>query len=137
VLTHRSRSTANNWTDMRSSILLLFAVLPGLAISGENVCNIGDECSIAGVITIYRTPPAFTAVLEKEPTCIPLALPDSIYSDFESWNGKQVTILGEALPNYGSDDGVGAYEVNGRNVTAAICNISPYIIFVSEISVAE
>ena len=122
---------------MKSIVLLILAMLPIAASSGENVCEVDHECSIDGVITIYRTPPAFTAVLERESTCIPLALPDSIYTDADRWNGKQVSIRGDALANYRSDDAVFTYSVRGRDVTAAICGASPLVIFVNEISLIE
>ena len=137
LVTLSGRSAASIETDMRASILLAFALLPGLVGAGEDTCKTGEECSIAGVITIYRTPPAFTAVLQREPTCVPLALPDSIYAAYESWNGKKVLIRGEALPNSNSDDEVVTFKRRGRNVTAAICGASTFIVFVNEISIAE
>ena len=122
---------------MKALLSIILVTLPSLAVAGENACNVGDQCTISGVISIYRTPRAFTATLDLGSTCVALALPDSVYSDADLWNGKQVIIRGEALPNYSSDDAVLTYEVRGRDVTAAVCDASPYILFVDEISLPK
>ncbi len=122
---------------MKFSLLLVFLLAFSVSSGGEETCQIDEKFSLDGVLTIYLTPPAFTAVLERNSTCIPLALPASIYSDAGLWNGKQVTIRGETLPNYRSDDAVVTYAVRGRDVTAAICGSSSFVIFVNEISLVE
>lgn len=135
-LTNSVLSPTSQVIRMRTVLLLTVATLPVLAGAADDACEVGEACSVSGVISIYRTPPAFTASLDADPYCISLALPDSVYSNAASWNGKRVTIRGEAYPNFGGGDGLVTYEVRGRDVTA-VCSASPYILFVNEISLTD
>jgi hypothetical protein len=137
LLTQTRLLASTHGIIMKALLSTMLVVLSSLTVSGENTCDVGDKCTISGVISIYRTPPAFTATLDLGATCVPLALPDSVYSDADLWSGKQVIIRGEALPNYSSDDAVLTYEVSGRNVIAAVCGANPYILFVDEISLTK
>ena len=121
----------------RAALFLALIAISVVAVSADSSCDIGEDCRVSGIISIYRTPPAFTAILEIDQSCIPLALPDAVYSDADSWNGKRVVLRGEALPNYSSGGGVLTYETRGRDVIASLCGDSPYALFVNEITLAD
>lgn len=120
----------------RFAVFVLFAFSP-VAIADDSACALGENCTISGEIVLFLTPPKFTSVLEIEAYCVPLALPKSVYAEHETWNKKRVVLRGKAFPNYKSDDAILTWDVLGRDVTASICDESPYIIYVEEISLAE
>jgi hypothetical protein len=98
---------------------------------GEDLCTIGAECELNGTLRIYRTPPAFTAILDKESGCVPLALSESMFSKFKSMDDKSVAVVGIAMSNAFAKDTV-TYEIGGRDVTT-LCGSSPIVIFINEV----
>jgi len=85
---------------------------------------------VRGVLRIFRTPPAPTAVLEDGATCIPLALPADIFADYKRWNGKSVTVVG-LVYSHGVTEGVISYELEGRTVIGSMCQSSFIVLFVT------
>lgn len=123
--------------DATRVAVLVLLVASSVAIADDSACALGENCTISGEIVLFLTPPKFTSVLDTEAYCVPLALPKSVYAEHETWNKKRVVLRGRAFPNYKSDDAILTWDVLGRDVTASICDESPYIIYVEEISLAE
>ena len=80
----------------------------------------------------FRTPPAFTAVLDGVSECVSLALSDAMYSQFEALNQKKVSVVGEAIPRNSLSEVVVTYEVKGRDVAPNAC-ASDFVLFVRKI----
>ena len=118
-------------------IVLAFVVLllPHSALADASACEIGAACTVQGVLRIFVTPPAPTAILETEGTCVPLALPPEVLADPKRWTDRLVTIVGLAHA-HGAADGVISYQLEGRNVTGSVCRASPIVLFVSELNAA-
>jgi len=112
--------------------LALFLLLPPIVLAQGGGCKIGELCTVRGVLKIFQTPPAATAVLQGEGTCIPLALSEDVLADYKRWTNKSVTVVGRAHA-HGVADNVISYQLEGRPVTGSVCRASPIALFVTEL----
>ncbi len=113
---------------------MVLLVGSSVATATDQQCEIDANCKVTGTLIIYRTPPEFTAVVQLGSRCVSLALPEYLYAESDSWNGRTVTVSGLSIAHRTST-GIVSYEVDGRYLTA-ICS-SPYAIFVDGIALAE
>jgi hypothetical protein len=117
---------------MRALVFVLVLVLPTIRFAQAAECNVGEQCSVHGVLRIWITPPTPTAILEIERGCIPLALPASVFADHEQWRGKSVTVVGLAYAHHVAENLL-SYELKGRWVIGSLCDSSPIALFVDDI----
>lgn len=108
----------------------LLASSTALAADGE--CKVGDLCTLRGVLQIFRSPPATTAVLTNGDVCTPVALSTEVLANYKRWDRKTVTIVGVAYSHSAAEEMI-SYELKGRTVIASICRSSPIVLFVTDI----
>jgi hypothetical protein len=121
---------------MKRVIFAMLALVPTVCISAESECSAGNHCSLRGVIRIFRTPPVFTSMLDFGNTCVPLALADSVYRNYEKWDEKTVLVEGAAY-SHAVGDLTLYYVLKGRNVTGALCQSSRIVLFVKNLKLAK
>lgn len=105
---------------MRMTLLATVA-LCACAAPVRPTCNPGATCDLRGHLTILPGQPAWVAVLQSGPSCYKLALPSEFYRHVESWNGKEVSVVGEGFDQF-ADDSTIWVEHRGRRMSMGVCD---------------
>jgi hypothetical protein len=121
---------------MKRLPLLIALSAPTFGIAADTDCQVGGQCSLTGVLRIYRTPPVVTSSLDLGGKCVPLALPKSAYDNYKKWNDRPVVVTGIAHSHGVADDAL-YYVLDGRNVTGAACRGSAVALFVTKLKLSK
>jgi len=95
-------------------------------------CTVGDECSLGGVLSIYRGASGSAGILEmKNQGCVALALPEKIYKTKNQWQNKKVVVRGVAFV-YSTEIDIISFEIKDRWVATGACERN-LVLYVNEI----
>lgn len=95
------------------------------------VCNVNDNCSIKGHLTVYVNGMGGVGVLDTDEKCLALSLPTDVYEKKKYWDGALVKVEGivYAQPSL---KGLVSYEMEGRSVLVGVCDTGK-VLHVTEI----
>lgn len=94
-------------------------------------CDVGNQCSLQGKLTLYSNNYGSLGVLDIRENCVALSLPEHIHRDSRNWTDRRVSVTG-LVHSQPIGDGVISYQLESRNVLSGMCEKGK-IIYVTEI----
>lgn len=94
-------------------------------------CEIGEQCTMKGRLTLYVNSHGSLGVLNIEKNCAALSLPSHVYDRDAYWEGAVVRVEGVVYVQP-SQPGIISYELEDRSVLAGMCE-SGKILYVTEV----
>ncbi|MCQ4163111.1 hypothetical protein [Tahibacter harae] len=109
---------------MHARLLMVFAVTLVSACAGQqgkNVCQVGDRCTVSGILEMESL---WQASLARKGGCIALAAPENFFRDKSDFNQKKARITGliSTQPNDLPGTFSYSYEIDGMRVNINLCD---------------